>query len=138
MSKEKEIVKITLDDILAEQPTDEELEQYITEEEMKSEEARDEAMARKGMLPYLALESGKITRFKLLRQIPKTRISSFDKLQYVLRVVHKEELKDWTVTVNSPFAGYVREKLRIAPVDLAVMTTGKGKETRYEFIENEE
>jgi len=137
-TKEKEMKPTTLDDVLALAPTNEELEQYISEEEMQSEEARDKAMQEKGMLPYLALESGKITRFKILKQIPQKRISSYDKLQYVIKVMHKDELKDWTVTVNSPFAGYVREKLSLAPIDVAVLRSGKGTETRYEFIEEEE
>ena len=109
------------------------LDDFINEEVMKQEEKRDQAMKDKGLLPYLALEKG-ITEFTLLRAKPTTRISSFNKEQYVLKVKHNEEMKDWTVTINSPFARDVLDKLRDAPIAVKVMRSGSDKATRYEFV----
>jgi hypothetical protein len=109
------------------------LDDFINEEVMKQEEKRDQAMKEKGLLPYLACEKG-VTTFTLLRAKPTTRISSFNKEQYVLKVQHKGELKDWTVTINSPFARDVLDKLRDAPIEVSVMRSGVDKATRYEFI----
>jgi hypothetical protein len=109
------------------------LDDFINEEVMKQEEKRDQAMKEKGLLPYLACEKG-VTTFTLLRAKPTTRISSFNKEQYVLKVNHKGELKDWTVTINSPFARDVLDKLRDAPIVVSVMRSGVDKATRYEFI----
>lgn len=109
------------------------LDDFINEEVMKQEEKRDQAMKEKGLLPYLACEKG-VTTFTLIRAKPTTRISSFKKEQYVLKVNHKGELKDWTVTINSPFARDVLDKLRDAPIEVSVMRSGVDKATRYEFI----
>jgi len=109
------------------------LDDFINEEVMKQEEKRDQAMKERGLLPYLACEKG-VTKFTLLRAKPTTRISSFNKEQYVLKVNHKGELKDWTVTINSPFARDVLDKLRDAPIEVSVMRSGVDKATRYEFI----
>lgn len=130
--------KPTIESVKSATPADEFIKKWLADEEAKREEAREKAIAEKGLLPYLTLVSGKITRFHIYKQIPETRMSSFDKLQYVIKVLHKDILKDWTVTINSPFAGYVLDKLSKAPIDVAVMTTGKDKDTRYEFIEDDE
>lgn len=130
--------KPTIESVKKLEPSQEELDLWLSQEEIRRDEAREKAIEEKGLLPYLELVSGKITRFKILRQKPEQRLSSFKKMQYVIKVIHKDILKDWTVTINSPFAGYVLDKLSKAPIDVAVMTTGKDKDTRYEFIEDDE
>jgi len=116
-------------------PEQSEIDSFINSELTKADQRRDEAMKSKGLHPFLSLENG-INEFTLEKVMPTTRVSSYDKDQYVFTTTQDGETKDWTVTINSPFAREVLAKLKVAPINVTVMRSGKGKDTRYEFVED--
>lgn len=84
---------------------------------------------------YLKLGVG-VTDLVLLAEIPEERTANFKdgpKDQYVFSVEVNGERKLWSRTVASPFTDKLVDLLAKAPIEISVIRTGSGMDTRYDI-----
>ena len=113
-----------------------ELERFVQEEMAKMDQKRDEAIKAKGLLPFIeALPVGE-TQYRLLPVIPtdytnKQQGNQVKKLFTVTKIGSEDKLA-WPVNPNSPTYREVLSLLPKAPVNIAIVRTGKERtDTRY-------
>jgi len=114
-----------------------ELMEFVKTARTQNEERKVAALAERGDRPYLELEVGE-TKVMLQAEIPKIRTSSYGKEQYCFIVEHEDKMKVWTVTINSPIAIQVINKLLKAPTSMVIVRSGAGKSTRLDLKEKKE
>ena len=114
-----------------------ELMEFVKNARVENERRRVEASEKSGNKPFLALDVGE-TKVTLLPEIPAVRQSSYGKEQYCFVVEHEGVQKTWTVTINSPLAIKVINKLLKAPTPVVIVRSGEGKSTRLDLKEKKE
>jgi hypothetical protein len=112
--------------------TDVSIEEWIATTKKASKARRDEQLRAQGGNPFLTLPVGE-TEVTLQRAVPIVKQNSFGKDQYHFTVEHEKAMKTWTVTVNSPMAEVIIDKLAKAPCKVTIVRSGTGKATRLDI-----
>ncbi len=125
--------------------SEDELNEFIRAENERLDREREKRIAERGDLPFLPTLLKGTTRMTLLRKVPKTlEPKPTDQYQTTRAAFHVYAQKRknfdveankeyvWTVNKNSPTYQTIVELLAKAPVDIDVIKTGEGKQTRYD------
>ncbi len=125
--------------------SEDEMNEFIRQENERLDAEREKRISEWGDLPFLPTLLKGTTRMTLLRKIPKTlEPKPTDQYQTTRAAFHVYAQKRknfdveankeyvWTVNKNSPIYRTMIELLAKAPIDMDVIKTGEGKQTRYD------
>ncbi len=109
------------------------LDKWIEQENRRMEKERSDYMDSHDMKSFWSPEKGS-NKITLLAKVPRATKSDFgDKMAF--RVVAEGQEWDWNINPKSPMYRQFVKLLAKAPVEITIIRTGDGKQTRYDLKE---
>lgn len=128
--------------------SEDDLGEFLRQENERLATEQAQRIKETGGVPFLGTLPVGQTTLTLLKKVPKhlepkpsDQYQTVRKGFFVVEGKHKaneklneEDIKMWTVNVNSPTYRDVIEMLAKAPIAINVVKTGSGKQTRYDVV----
>mgnify|MGYP006266639475 CR=1 FL=1 len=111
--------------------------EWLKEELDKQEEARRNAIASRGGIPFFKAPVGESMIEIDRNEVPEDRTSGFGKAQKAFKVNYEGNEFLFTISVNSPMYRDILKIMKDSPTDIVkvkVIRTGSGQQTRYTIL----